>query len=128
MARARDSGVDGMILGSHGGRQADWAVSALDILPQARANWWGRIIRSTCRGGIRRGTDILKARALGADVVLTGRATLYGLCAYGARGVARAIELLRTEMLNELGQIGVPDLDALSMDVLVREDRLPLSG
>ena len=59
-------------------------------------------------GGIRAGTDILKAKALGADVVMTGRATLYGLCAYGADGVHCAIETLKGEMLNELGQYGIP--------------------
>lgn len=123
--RSLDSGVDGIILGSHGGRQTDWAVSALDILPRAREIVGDRIALYMS-GGIRRGTDILKARALGADVVLTGRATLYGLCAHGAKGVAKAIDLLREEMMNELGQLGIPSLEALTMDVLVRSDDLPL--
>ena len=123
--RSLDSGVDGIILGSHGGRQTDWAVSALDILPRAR-DIVGDRIALYMSGGIRRGTDILKARALGADAVLTGRATLYGLCAHGTKGVAKAIDLLRGEMINELGQLGIPTLEALSMDVLVRNDDLPL--
>lgn len=123
--RALDSGVDGIILGSHGGRQADWAVSALDILPRAREIVGDRIALYMS-GGIRRGTDILKARALGAEAVLTGRATLYGLCAHGAAGVTKAIDVLREETMNELGQIGVPSLDQLSSEVLVRRDELPL--
>ena len=125
VARAIDHGADGVILGGHGGRQADWAISALDLLPQAR-KLAGDRTALYISGGIRRGSDILKARALGADAVLTGRATLYGLCAYGVAGVSLAIELLRSEMLNELGQYGVPNLDALTSDLFVREDRLPL--
>ncbi len=125
VSRAIDNGVDGVILGGHGSRQADWAVSALDILPRAR-ELSGDDIALYISGGIRRGSDILKARALGADAVLTGRATLYGLCAFGAAGVSRAIELLQSEMVNELGQYGVPNLDALSPELFVRKDRLPL--
>ncbi|WP_322292033.1 alpha-hydroxy acid oxidase [Allopontixanthobacter sp.] len=125
VARAIDSGVDGVILGSHGGRQADWAVSPLDILPRAREMVGDRIALYVT-GGIRRGSDILKARALGADAVLAGRAILYGLCAFGADGVAKAIELLKTEMMNEIGQYGVPTLDRLSRDILIRKDELPL--
>ena len=69
-------------------------------------------------GGIRRGTDMLKALALGADAVLTGRATLYGLCAGGADGVHRALKLLHDEALDGMGQIGVPTLAALDRSVL----------
>ncbi len=127
VARAVDSGVDGIILGSHGGRQMDWAVSALDILPRARAIVGDRI-ELYISGGIRRGTDILKALALGADAVLTGRATLYGLCAGGADGVARALAILKSETMNELGQLGVRSLDDLDASVLIRRDQLPLSA
>jgi (S)-mandelate dehydrogenase len=124
--RAVDSGVDGIMLGSHGGRQMDWAVSALDILPDARAIVGDRIALHMS-GGIRRGTDILKALALGADVVLTGRATLYGLCAGGADGVDRALDILKDEMMNGLGQLGVPSLDTLDSSVLVNCDRRPMA-
>jgi (S)-mandelate dehydrogenase len=114
---AIDAGVDGVMLGSHGGRQMDWAISALDILAQAR-DLAGDRLQVYMSGGIRHGTDILKALALGADAVMTGRATLYGLCAAGADGVARALDVLRDQAMNELGQLGVPSLDRLDTNVM----------
>jgi (S)-mandelate dehydrogenase len=116
--RAVDSGVDGIMLGSHGGRQMGWAASALDILADAREIVGDRIALYMS-GGIRRGTDM-------PDVVLTGRATLYGLCAGGADGVARALAILKAEASNALGQLGVPTLDDLSPDVLIRRRGLPM--
>lgn len=123
--RAVEAGADGVMLGSHGGRQADWALAPLDALPRVRQAVGDRAALYLS-GGIRRGSDILKALALGADAVLTGRATLYGLCAHGAAGVTKAIELLKAEMLNEMGQYGAPTLDALGPELLVREQTLPL--
>jgi (S)-mandelate dehydrogenase len=114
---ALDAGVDGVMLGSHGGRQMDWAISALDILARAREIAGDRM-QVYMSGGIRHGTDILKALALGADAVMTGRATLYGLCAAGADGVARALDVLRDQAMNELGQLGVPSLDKLDTGVM----------
>ena len=122
---ARDSGVDGVILGAHGGRQADWSVSALDMLPRARAVAGDRIALFMS-GGIRRGTDILKALALGADAVLSGRAILYGLGAAGQGGAQRAIAILKEETDNALDQIGAPSLRALGPDWLIRARDLPL--
>ena len=126
VVRARESGVDGVILGSHGGRQSDWAVSALDLLPRAR-KIAGDKLALYMSGGIRRGSDVLKALALGADAVLVGRAPLYGLCAGGSEGAARALAILHDEIDVELAQIGVASLDALGSDVLIRSTELPLA-
>lgn len=123
--RACGTGADGIMLGSHGGRQADWAVAPLDILQRARAIVGDRKWLYLS-GGIRSGTDIIKAKALGADVVMTGRATLYGLCAYGADGVHRAVETLQRQMANALGQYGIQSLKDLKPDLLVKAKDLPL--
>lgn len=125
--RALDSGVDGIVLSSHGGRQMDWAVAPLDLLEPARRIAGDRMALYLS-GGIRRGTDMLKALALGADAVMAGRAILYGLCAGRAEGVARALEILREESMNALGQAGVGSLKDLNRDVLVRADALPLDA
>lgn len=125
--RALDTGVDGIVLGSHGGRQMDWAGSALDILQDAR-EIVGDKLALYMSGGVRRGTDMLKALALGADVVLAGRAVLYGLCAGGADGVERALAILKEETSNDLGLLGVPRLDALDSDLLIRSRSLPMAN
>jgi L-lactate dehydrogenase (cytochrome) len=90
-------GADAVMLSNHGGRQLDHAVSPIDLLPEV-VDAVGGQITTIVDGGIRRGTDILKALALGADACSIGRAYLYGLGAGGEKGVARAIELLAYEL------------------------------
>ena len=110
--RAVDAGVDGIVLSSHGGRQLDWAVAPLDLLPAAREIAGSRMALYVS-GGLRRGTDLLKATALGADAVWAGRAVVYGLCAAGHSGVARAIEILRREAHDAMGLLGATSVDEL---------------
>ncbi|WP_066335923.1 alpha-hydroxy acid oxidase [Azohydromonas lata] len=105
--RALDAGVDGIVLSTHGGRQLDWTVAPLEVLPEARAIV-GQRVALYVSGGLRRGTDLLKALALGADAALAGRAVLYGLCAGGAAGAQRALEILHQEALDAMGLLGVP--------------------
>jgi (S)-mandelate dehydrogenase len=111
--RAVDAGVDGVVLSTHGGRQLDWTVSGLDLLPEARRIVGDRISLYVS-GGLRRGTDLLKAVALGADAVLAGRAVLYGVCAAGAEGAERALEIVHQEAYNALGLLGAPSIEALA--------------
>jgi len=119
--KAVDSGIDGIILGSHGGRQADGAIAALDILPQAREIVPARMALYMS-GGIRRGSDLIKAVALGADAAIAGRAPLYGLCAYGEKGVRRSLDILHDEARNELGQLGLKALGRSALSVMVHRD------
>jgi (S)-mandelate dehydrogenase len=120
--RALDSGVDGIVLGSHGGRQLDSCVAPLALLPAAREIVGDRIALYLS-GGLRRGTDLLKALALGADAVLAGRAPLYGLCAAGAPGVERAIAILAKEALDAMGLLGAASIADLGPSFLRHHER-----
>jgi len=111
--RAVRLGCDGIVLTNHGGRQLDSSVAPFEVLPQIARAFRDRIT-ILVDSGIRRGSDVAKAVALGAHAVLVGRATLYGLAAGGEAGVARALEILLTELHRVLGQLGcrtVADLD-----------------
>jgi (S)-mandelate dehydrogenase len=124
--RGVESGVDGIVLSSHGGRQLDWAIAPLDLLPTARKMVGDRVALHLS-GGIRRGTDLLKALALGADAVWAGRAPLYGLAAAGGEGAARALEIIADEALNAMGLMGVNRVDELGRHLLARvSDGRPL--
>ena len=98
-------GCDGLVISNHGGRQLDYCVTALQVLPEiARAV--GERATLIVDGGFRRGTDIVKALALGADAVLLGRATLYGLAAGGEAGANHALDILVSELDRVLGELG----------------------
>lgn len=122
--RALDSGIDGIVLSTHGGRQLDWTVAPLDLLPAARQIVGDRMALFTS-GGVRRGTDLLKALALGADGVLAGRAPLYGVAAGGAPGVLRALEIIRDEAQRAMGLLGVRSVHELGPQFLARFGELP---
>jgi lactate 2-monooxygenase len=111
--RARDSGVDGIVVSNHGGRQVDGAVAALDALVEVREAL-GPEAAVMMDGGIRRGSDVLKALALGADAVLLGRPFAYGLAVGGQEGVETVIRHLIAETDLTLALIGgtrATDLD-----------------
>ncbi|WP_141618169.1 alpha-hydroxy acid oxidase [Myxococcus sp. AB036A] len=103
--RAASVGIDGIIVSNHGGRQLDGAPASLDVLPEVVEGAGGRC-RILLDGGIRRGTDVLKARALGADAVLIGRPIMWGLIARGAEGVTDVLRLLRAELEQALALCG----------------------
>ena len=94
---ALEHGVSGIVVSNHGGRQLDSVVTGIEVLPEVVAAVAGRC-EVYVDGGIRRGTDILKALALGARAVLVGRPVLWGLAVNGAPGVQHVLEILRDEL------------------------------
>ncbi len=114
-------GADGIVVSNHGGRQLDGAVAAIDALP-AIADAIGGRIAVLFDSGVRRGSDIVKALALGADFVFTGRATLYGAAAGGREGVAHALGLLRAETDRVMALIGCTSVADLSRAFLEMPD------
>ncbi|MDR2871913.1 MAG: alpha-hydroxy-acid oxidizing protein [Xanthomonadaceae bacterium] len=115
--QALDIGVDGIIVSNHGGRVLDTLPAAVDVLPGIVEHVAGRA-PVLLDGGIRRGTDVLKALALGADAVLIGRPYLYGLAAAGAVGVAHVLHLLRTELETAMILTGCRTLADVDRQVL----------
>jgi len=116
-------GADGIFVSNHGGRQLDGAVSPVEVLPEIAAATGGRLV-IMADSGFRRGTDIVKALALGADMVFLGRATLFGIAAGGEAGASRALDLLRGEVDRTLGQLGVNRVKDLSREHLVLDDAM----
>jgi L-lactate dehydrogenase (cytochrome) len=119
--RAADAGANAVIVSNHGGRQLDGVPASLRALPEVVAAS-GSQIEVLMDGGIRRGSDIVKAICLGAKAVLVGRAYAYGLGAAGRPGVARAIEILRADIERTLALLGAPGIGALD-ETLVETPR-----
>ena len=116
-ARLAAMGVDAVVVSNHGGRQLDGAVAALDALPPIVRAVKGRI-SVLVDGGVRRGVDVVKALALGAEGVMLGRATLYGACAAGEAGAARALEILRDELVRAMQLSGVRSVGEIGADLI----------
>ena len=114
---AAQLGVDGLIVSNHGGRQLDGAVAALDALPQVLEA--AGALPVCVDGGVRRGTDVLKALALGARIAFVGRPMLYAVAVGGQAGVAQAIGLLQAEVGGSLALLGCPHVDDLRRSHLV---------
>jgi 4-hydroxymandelate oxidase len=115
--RAAGMGVAGIIVSNHGARNLDTAPATIDVLPEVVAKVRGRV-PVLVDGGIRRGTDVLKALALGANAVLIGRPAVYGLAAQGAEGVTRVINILRREFEMALALSGRPSVASLDPSVI----------
>jgi L-lactate dehydrogenase (cytochrome) len=111
--RAVAAGAQAIVVSNHGGRQLDGVAATLRVLPEVVQAVDGKV-EILLDGGIRRGSDVVKALCLGARAVLVGRAYAYGLGAAGQAGVGRAIEILRTGIVRTLKLLGCPSLEALN--------------
>ena len=118
-------GVDAIVVSNHGGKALDRAPSPLEMLPSVRASV-GKSFPVLLDSGIRRGSDIVVARCLGADLVLVGRATLYGVVAGGLEGVRLALRILKEEVDLTLALIGCPDFTEADGRYLVGGNRVGL--
>jgi (S)-mandelate dehydrogenase len=115
--RAAALGCDGVVVSNHGGRQLDGAAPSLEALPNV-VKAVGNKMTVLLDGGVRRGVDIVKARALGAQAVLTGRATLFGVMAGGEPGARRALEILSSELERAMRLCGVRSVAEIGPELL----------
>jgi 4-hydroxymandelate oxidase len=116
-ARAIDHGAAGIIVSNHGGRQLDTAIPTIRALPEVVDAVAGRV-DVLLDGGVRRGTDVIKAIALGARAVLVGRPVVWGLAAGGEAGVRRVLDLLRSEIDLAMALCGCPTVADISRDLV----------
>jgi 4-hydroxymandelate oxidase len=117
---AVEHGAAAIIVSNHGGRQLDTAVSGIEALPEVIEAVNGRA-EVVVDGGVRRGTDVLKALALGARAVLIGRSYMYGLAVGGEEGLARVLQLLRDEIANAMALCGRPNIASIDATLVKRE-------
>lgn len=117
--RSVAAGARGLIVSNHGGRQLDYSIATLDALPEV-AEAVGNDVPVLLDGGVRRGTDVLKAVALGAKSVMIGRPYLWALAVDGYEGVRHMLQLLEDEIAISMSLLGVKNLSELSRDLVVR--------
>lgn len=113
-----DHGIDGVYVSNHGGRSLDYGPSTLEVLPEIVAAVNGKM-PIVFDSGIRRGTDIVKALALGANAICLGRVPLWGLGAFGPAGVQRILEILQAELVQAMQFVGAPDLKSLNKNLVL---------
>lgn len=115
--KCTELGADGIVVSNHGGRQVAFGPATIEVLP-AIAEAVSCKLKIILDSGIRRGADVLRAKALGADFVLTGRALAYGVGAGGSEGAERAMDILKLELVRALGQLGVSSYSSLTKSAL----------
>jgi len=116
---AAEAGAKGVVISNHGGRQLDAAPAAIDALPRIVDALAGKA-EVILDGGIRRGTHVLKALALGANACMVGRGYLYGLAAAGEPGVTRSLSLLKAEIVRDTALMGARTIAEVTRDRVER--------
>lgn len=124
---AAECGADGIFVSNHAGNTNDTAITPWDALPAIADAVRGKLT-IIADSGVRRGSDVLKALALGADIVAIGRATLYGVGAAGEAGASRAIEILESEIMRTMAVLGVADIPSITREHIRLPAELPASG
>jgi len=120
--RAADCGADAVIVSNHGGRNLDYSIAPIDALPDV-VDAAGKRLTVIVDSGMRRGSDVVKALALGAKAAFIGRAPLYGVAAHGEAGAARAIEIFREEIGRVMALLGVNSVAQLDRSYLQLPER-----
>lgn len=115
--RAIEAGASGIVVSNHGGRNLDTTPATIEVLPRVADRVAGRV-PVLVDGGIRRGTDVLKALALGAQAVMIGRPYVYGLAVGGAAGVTAVVEILRRELEQAMALTGLPSVDRIDRSAI----------
>lgn len=115
--RAADCGVDAVVISNHGGRNLDGARAPIEVLPEV-VDAVGHRLPVLLDSGVRRGSDIVKAVALGATAVLIGRPTLFGTAVAGRAGAQHVLDILHKETVNTLGMLGCPDIRQADRDLV----------
>ena len=118
--KIKDAGADAIQVSNHGGRQLDSATAAINVLPNIRKNL-GKEFPIIFDSGIRSGSDILRALALGADFVMLGRPLMYAVGADGARGLRRLINLIKEELSTNLGLVGLTDINNVDEKIIAEK-------
>ncbi len=117
---AVDAGADAVVVSNHGGRIVDYSRSTFEVIPEVVKAVGSKAI-ILADSGFRRGTDVLKALALGATAVLIGRPIFWGVTAFGSNGVHGVLSKLTEELKRSLILCGVPSLDRVSPDILIKD-------
>ena len=115
--KIKEEGADAIQVSNHGGRQLDSATASIEVLPMIR-NSLGKDFPIIFDSGIRGGSDIVRALALGADFTMVGRPLMYGIGADGAKGLKRIVDIIKEEVSTALGLVGLNDIKDISSDII----------